>query len=127
MFIIHMELLGYGVDRPLRFVPGRNINDNCRDLSDACMYITGNLRVNELSCNINFTIHVDFQGFRWVKTLAQIRGERAIFHHNSPNKHGLKSTEALVVLANQMSRDDWGTDDYRWEALFEYLSSEVLL
>ena len=91
------------------------------------MYITGNLRVNELSCNINFTIHVDFQGFRWVKTLAQIRGERAIFHHNSPNKHGLKSTEALVVLANQMSRDDWGTDDYRWEALFEYLSSEVLL
>lgn len=122
-----MELLRYGVDRPLRSVPGRNINDNCRDWSDACIYIAGNLRVKELSCNINFTIHRDFQRFGWVKDLAQIRGVRAIFHHNSPNKHGVKSREASVVLANQMSQHDWGTDEYRWEALLEYLSSEVLL
>ena len=57
---IHMRLLCYGVDRPLRSVPGRNINDNCRDWSDASMSIAGNLRVKELSFNINFTIHRDF-------------------------------------------------------------------
>lgn len=123
---IHMELLRYGIDRPLRSVPGRDINDNCLAWSGACAYIADHLRVKELSFNINFTIHQDFQRFRWVKDLAQMRGLQAVFHRNSPNKHGLKSTEASVLLANQMSRHNWGTDQYRWDALLEYLSSEML-
>ena len=123
---IHMELLRYGIDRPLRSVPGRDDNDNCLDWSRACAYIAGNLRISELSFNINFTIHQDFQRFRWVKDLAQIRSVRKGFHHDSPNKHGLKSSEASVVLANQMSRQDWGTDEYRWEALLAYLSPKML-
>ena len=123
---IHLELLRYGTARPLRSVPGRDINDSCSEWSDACAYIAGHLRVRELSFNINFTIHQEFQRFRWVRDLAQMRGLRAVFHHKSPNKHGLKSTEASVALANQMCLHDWGTDEYRWEALLEYLRSMML-
>lgn len=122
---IHMELLRYGTDRPLRSVPGRDTNDSCLKWSYACAYIASYLRVKEISFNINFTIHQDFQRFHWVKDLAQMRGVRAVFHHNSPNEHGLKSTEASILLANQISRHNWGTDEYRWETLLEYLKSKI--
>lgn len=122
---IHMELLRYGIDRPLRSVPGRDVTDNCVDWSRACAYIARHLRVKEVSFNINFSIHQDFQRFLWVKGLAQIRGVRAVFHHDSPNKNGLKSNKASVLLANQMTRHNWGTDAYRWKTLLEYLSSEM--
>ncbi|KAF6237104.1 hypothetical protein HO173_004572 [Letharia columbiana] len=123
---IHMELIRYGIGRPLRSVPERDVNDNCLDWSDACAYIAGHLRVKEFSFNINFTIPQDFQRFRWVKDLIQVRGVSAVFHHNSANKHGLKSENAWIQLANQMSREDWGADEYRWETLLEYLNSEML-
>lgn len=122
---VHMELLRYGIDRPLRSVCGQGINDNGPAWSSACAYIASHLRVKELSLNINFAIHQDFQRFRWVRDLTQIRGVRTLYHHNSPNTHGLKSTEASVLLTNQMSRHDWGTDEYRWEALLEYLRSKM--
>ena len=124
---IHMELLRYGTDRPLRSVPERDVNDNCVEWSRACAYIVGHVGVKEVSLNIDFTIHQDFQRFRWVQDLAQMRRVKGVFHRNSPNKHGLKSSEGSIVLANQMSRQDWGTDEYRWEVLLEYLRSKMCI
>ena len=123
-----MELLRYGIAHPLRSVSREEITkDNGLAWSSACAYIASHLLVKELSINIDFAIHQDFQRFRWVVDLAQIRGLRRIFHHDSPNKHGLKPAGTPKLLANQMSRNDWGTDEDRWEALLEYLRSKMLL
>ena len=125
---IHMELLRYGIAHPLRSVPRLGTTkDTCLAWSSACAYISSHLSVRELSLNIDFAIPQDFQRFRWVVDLAQIRGLRRIFHHNSPNKHALKAEETPYVPRNQMSRNDWGTDEYRWAALLGYLRSKMLL
>lgn len=114
-----MELVRCGIDGPLRTTPPRENSDSCQDRIDACAYIASHLRVKELSFNSNFTIHQDFQRFRWVQDLAEMRGLRAVFHHNSPHEHRLKSSKASILLANQMSRHNWGTNEYRWEALLK--------
>lgn len=107
---IYIGLLRYGIGRPLRSVPGRVTIGNCLNWSDASAYIAGQLQVRKISRNID---------------LAQMRGLRAVLYHNTLYKHGLKSTEASVALANQMSRHGWGTDEYGVEALREYARSMI--
>ena len=120
--------LRYGIAHPLRSVPRLGVTkDNGLAWSSACAYIASHLLVKELSLNIDFAIPQDFQRFRWVVDLTQICGLRRIFHHNSPNKHALKAEETPYVPRNQMSRNDWGTDEYRWEALLGYLRPKMLL
>ena len=127
---IHMELLRYGtIDGAVRSVPGiyRNYRkDNCQDWSSACAYIASHLQVKELSFNINCIIHHEFQRISWVRDLAQIHGLQAVYHEDSPHENCLKSSEASVMLANQMSSKNWGTDEYRWEVLLQYLRSKML-
>lgn len=119
---IHMELLRHGTDPPLRIVPGRRaISDTGDAWSDACKYIASDLRVKEISFNINFAIHRDFQRFRWVDGLAEIC-TRAISHYNSPNEHSLNAD----LRPQPQSPGDWGTDEYRWEVLLNYLRSKML-
>lgn len=123
---IHMELLRYGTDTPLREALVRPaIIDNGSAWNNACTYIASDLRVREISFNINFAIPQDFQRFRWVMNLAQVR-VKAISHHNSPNEHSLSTNKRLDLPPQQESPHNWGTDEYRWEVLLEYLRSKML-
>ena len=145
---IHMEHCTLGTDQTFTSaLEGPwHVRENTQDWPGACGYIADNLRLKELSINVNteglksitspFDPPFNPSNLDWVRDLVQIRGLHKMSYHVSRHGHGLQSLQYMRSVDDppadfKPSQDDVVDGDVKGAKpglgeVFKYLRAEML-